>query len=1115
MTNGTVDRQNRTIRDPMWRSLNWRFMTREQRNGRSMNQLLNSLARNGGGGGGGLSGYTGSVTAGQVNELPDTTTDVIGQFFLKRNNNAMDTINFGLTDADGSPMIVALNTLGPGSLDPQVGDFMHVYPPAWNIFAAPNPKGIAIGPAGEIYVSTQTIGVIRVYDSTGTYKRSVAPYMAVHDSATGSAGAAVGQFNFPSGIAVDSTGRILIVDRVNNRVQRFTAAMASPAALFTGLTTPFALALDPADNIYMTHNTGASGEVKIWNAAGVAQTSIALGATPSAVSVQKVGSITYVATLHGAGLLRIYSSSTAPTGFTLLANVGTLAGAINGIWLEPTTLRLYVVNQAQSRIDMYDWNGASTWTLVGQFGTSGTTDGKFTTPASITQHPITKNIFISDTGQTSFQEFTREGWFVRKNTTGASVAGAPAFMAFNAAGTRLYSADSSTSQMRRWVTPSKQFSPDPVTYTATGSNVCAVDSVTNIFWQFSPTTGQPIVAFDLNLYGLLTIAPGGWWRLPIGVVEGTALANVYDYSGHGLHATQATGANQPLTRSTNLSLNGFPGMDFDGTNDYLASTASASSIDTAGVAVVTIDTGAATRGIFGPSAAGGLTLYFDTTGQRLVLDAYGVTNIGFTANSSFSVGVPHVVSWNVTATTWEIGIDGTIWSGSHAVSLTAGLTLTIGSIALGFYWDGIIYDLARFPAHVTTAQRQLAEGIEAHKFGLQSQLVGGHPYQSTPPVVSAYSDLANGNNFTTMLDTVQDRIIRLDGSGILWQFSGGPGTGDGQFNNPVSIAEDTVNNRVYIADQGNRRVQEFTWDGLGYQSQFGSFGISHGQFDTPTAIALDDDRLWVADSGLDDVQIFDTTGLFLDRIGVGDTASALSNPSDIVFGANNLGYILDDDSGGRILLARLPLQNFPLLLTTLQDGDGLEYDSTTTFFKNVPGPYGSIAIAGPLAWSAVSLASFANYLDPATYSNYEIRWVIDTMSIANTALYFRFLDAAGAQIVGTGYNWSLLTENYTSAGAVTGSGTLGETSVFRMWTNTASGTNQWMGGVIRIINLNDASYTNWLCESHGLRSGADFATTWAGGVHSPGAATARRGFAILPSSGVCTGRVWIYAIRNP
>ncbi len=73
---------------------------------------------------------------------------------------------------------------------------------------------------------------------------------------------------------------------------------------------------------------------------------------------------------------------------------------------------------------------------------------------------------------------------------------------------------------------------------------------------------------------------------------------------------------------------------------------------------------------------------------------------------------------------------------------------------------------------------------------------------------------------------------------------GGPGSGDGQFNNPAGIAVDP-SGFVYVADMNNHRVQKFTDMGA-YVSQW----TDNGGYVSPVGIALDGSgNVWVADLG--------------------------------------------------------------------------------------------------------------------------------------------------------------------------------------------------------------------------------------------------------------------------
>lgn len=102
---------------------------------------------------------------------------------------------------------------------------------------------------------------------------------------------------------------------------------------------------------------------------------------------------------------------------------------------------------------------------------------------------------------------------------------------------------------------------------------------------------------------------------------------------------------------------------------------------------------------------------------------------------------------------------------------------------------------------------------------------------------------------------------------------GGPGSGPGQFNTPVSVAVSAINNLMYVSDAGNFRIQALNLDG-GFQFAFGSQGTGNGQFGgplIPAAGPAGDDLLGqaivVADPGNFRVQRFSRNGAFLNAFG--------------------------------------------------------------------------------------------------------------------------------------------------------------------------------------------------------------------------------------------------------
>jgi sugar lactone lactonase YvrE len=158
-------------------------------------------------------------------------------------------------------------------------------------------------------------------------------------------------------------------------------------------------------------------------------------------------------------------------------------------------------------------------------------------------------------------------------------------------------------------------------------------------------------------------------------------------------------------------------------------------------------------------------------------------------------------------------------------------------------------------------------------------------------------------------DTNNGRIQKFSPAGVFLSMLGAPGYNPGELKDPNGVAVDS-NGNVYVADVGNHRVQKLAPDGRfiaqwrgpapGFYgprdiwitpddvvyvvdqgrsrivkldangavlASWGTQGVSDGQFDEPTAVAVDDkrDRVYVADPRNRRIQIFDTTGKFVTK----------------------------------------------------------------------------------------------------------------------------------------------------------------------------------------------------------------------------------------------------------
>jgi DNA-binding beta-propeller fold protein YncE len=148
-----------------------------------------------------------------------------------------------------------------------------------------------------------------------------------------------------------------------------------------------------------------------------------------------------------------------------------------------------------------------------------------------------------------------------------------------------------------------------------------------------------------------------------------------------------------------------------------------------------------------------------------------------------------------------------------------------------------------------------------------------------------------GNVFVGEL--ANNRIQKFDASGNFLTKWGGPGSGDGQFNRPDGLAIDGGGN-VYVADLLNHRVQKFDASGT-FLTKWGSLGSGDGQFNYPAAIAVDGGgHIYVAEFFGNRVQKFDASGAFLARWGtVGTADGEFVGPEGIAVDAGGNVYVAD------------------------------------------------------------------------------------------------------------------------------------------------------------------------------------------------------------------------------
>lgn len=159
--------------------------------------------------------------------------------------------------------------------------------------------------------------------------------------------------------------------------------------------------------------------------------------------------------------------------------------------------------------------------------------------------------------------------------------------------------------------------------------------------------------------------------------------------------------------------------------------------------------------------------------------------------------------------------------------------------------------------------------------------------------------------YVYVVDSGNNRIQKFDGDGDFLIKWGTHGTGEGEFDTPVSVAVD-IEGYVYVTDYGNNRVQKFDSHGT-FILQWGSKGTDAGQFNGPYGIATEGDEvydpkyIYVTDQGNHRVQIFTKNGEFIRAFGnYGSGDGQLRSPSGIT-AQDGRSYIADTDNARYVL----------------------------------------------------------------------------------------------------------------------------------------------------------------------------------------------------------------------
>jgi len=245
------------------------------------------------------------------------------------------------------------------------------------------PQGLAVDGAGNVYVADSGNNTIRRVTPAGVVT-TLAGRARVVGSADGTGGEA--QFNYPNGVAVDSSGNVYVADLRNATIRKITAAgtvttlagEAGMAGSADGLGSaarfnfPYGVAVDSAENVYVAD---------LFNNA-------IRKVTPTGVVTTLAGQLTY----HGG------SGDGAGNSAQFCNPCGLAVDSADNI---------YVADTGNHTIRRVSPEG-SVATLAGLAGQGGKADG--TGSASRFRHPISialdqaGNVYVADLGNAAIRK---------------------------------------------------------------------------------------------------------------------------------------------------------------------------------------------------------------------------------------------------------------------------------------------------------------------------------------------------------------------------------------------------------------------------------------------------------------------------------------------------------------------------------------------------------------------------------------------------------------------------------------------------------------------------------------------------------------------------------------
>lgn len=372
----------------------------------------------------GLSKYTIVVTksdgtSGGSVVLTITSVTTNGTTVSASSGVNVTVINVSSTSTNTSSAYIVTTVAGSGNIGAKDGSgtaalFSYAYE-------------IAVDSSANLYVADTNNNKIRKITSTGVVTTLAG---SGNIGATDGSGTAA-SFNFPRGIAVDSTGNVYVADTNNFKIRKITPTGVVSTFAGSGITgstdgtntnasfgTVYGIAVDADGNIYVADTNKfkirkitSSGVVSTFAGSGIGGSVVdgtgtaASFSSPSGVAVDSSGSNIYVSDTNARKIRKITSSGVVTTfagsdsvGPTDGTGTSASFGPMHGIAVDSIG-NIYVADTGENKIRKITSLGVVT-TIAGS-GSKGSTDGIGTSASFSNPHGIAVdsagNVYVTDT----------------------------------------------------------------------------------------------------------------------------------------------------------------------------------------------------------------------------------------------------------------------------------------------------------------------------------------------------------------------------------------------------------------------------------------------------------------------------------------------------------------------------------------------------------------------------------------------------------------------------------------------------------------------------------------------------------------------------------------------